>query len=223
MRFRRTGIPIKRMNLEKLPHCSDPDDQKFLELASASNADVLVSKDQALLELANRGLPFRIADPRRVSAVLLEKALAPRTLTFPSKKNAANFAMEYEFGRFFVRQAGRASLGEAVRLLAAACKGVGRAERRQPLHAIAVVPDLGELEGAAEFGRELLWRFVREAGAYLYILDPAALCRLVRAAVDLSRLEGKLVVPSAMVAFDFLLLERFNRAGEMPYASFAAR
>jgi len=37
-----------------LPRCSDPDDQKFLELAWAGEADVLVTKDKALLELARR-------------------------------------------------------------------------------------------------------------------------------------------------------------------------
>ncbi len=37
-----------------LPRCSDPDDQKFLELAWAANADVLVTKDRALLDLARR-------------------------------------------------------------------------------------------------------------------------------------------------------------------------
>ena len=37
-----------------LPKCGDPDDQKFLELARAARADVLITKDRALLELARR-------------------------------------------------------------------------------------------------------------------------------------------------------------------------
>jgi len=37
-----------------LPRCSDPDDQKFLDLAWAAAADVLVTKDRALLDLARR-------------------------------------------------------------------------------------------------------------------------------------------------------------------------
>ncbi len=37
-----------------LPACKDPDDQKFLELAAASGAALLVSKDKALLKLARR-------------------------------------------------------------------------------------------------------------------------------------------------------------------------
>lgn len=37
-----------------LPRCADPDDQKFLELALASGARWLVSKDNALLKLAPR-------------------------------------------------------------------------------------------------------------------------------------------------------------------------
>ncbi|HEX9182706.1 MAG TPA: PIN domain-containing protein [Burkholderiales bacterium] len=52
-----------------LPRCRDPHDQKFLELALAAQADVLVTKDQALLELARRKLPFRIAPPQALGAL----------------------------------------------------------------------------------------------------------------------------------------------------------
>jgi putative PIN family toxin of toxin-antitoxin system len=37
-----------------LPHCGDPDDQMFLELAQAAGARWLVSKDNELLKLAPR-------------------------------------------------------------------------------------------------------------------------------------------------------------------------
>lgn len=51
----------------KLPVCRDPDDQKFLELARMAGADVLISKDKALLKLARKtakaGL-FRIMEPQ---------------------------------------------------------------------------------------------------------------------------------------------------------------
>lgn len=47
-----------------LPPCRDPDDQKFLELALAAGADVLVTKDRALLALRGRALPFRICAPQ---------------------------------------------------------------------------------------------------------------------------------------------------------------
>lgn len=50
----------------KLPLCRDPDDQKFLELAQACAADILISKDKALLKLARKteraGL-FKIMTP----------------------------------------------------------------------------------------------------------------------------------------------------------------
>ena len=39
-----------------LPRCADPDDQKFLELAQASRARWLLSKDKALLVLHRRAL-----------------------------------------------------------------------------------------------------------------------------------------------------------------------
>lgn len=48
---------------EGLPQCRDPDDQKFLALAYAARADFLVTKDQALLELARRVAQFRIVAP----------------------------------------------------------------------------------------------------------------------------------------------------------------
>lgn len=48
----------------RLPRCQDPDDQKFLELAARAGADLLVSKDKALLHLKGRqGLAFQIAPP----------------------------------------------------------------------------------------------------------------------------------------------------------------
>ncbi len=37
-----------------LPRCSDPDDQKFIELAAAVGAQGLVSKDRAVLKLRRR-------------------------------------------------------------------------------------------------------------------------------------------------------------------------
>jgi putative PIN family toxin of toxin-antitoxin system len=40
----------------KLPICSDPDDQKFLELARDSGASVLITKDKALLKLGRKTL-----------------------------------------------------------------------------------------------------------------------------------------------------------------------
>ncbi len=51
----------------RLPLCSDPDDQKFLEAALAERAGVLITKDKALLKLARKtaraGL-FRILPPQ---------------------------------------------------------------------------------------------------------------------------------------------------------------
>ena len=57
------GISASRA---RLPRCSDPDDQKFLEAAAAVRADMLITKDAALLELARRTVkpPFRILTPQ---------------------------------------------------------------------------------------------------------------------------------------------------------------
>ena len=48
----------------RMPRCSDPDDQKFIELAAAAHAQGLVSKDRAVLKLRRRCAPyFRIMTP----------------------------------------------------------------------------------------------------------------------------------------------------------------
>ncbi len=53
-----------------LPACADSDDQKFLELAAGAGAHYLLSRDQALLVLANRRppLPFHIVTPQDFAA-----------------------------------------------------------------------------------------------------------------------------------------------------------
>jgi putative PIN family toxin of toxin-antitoxin system len=54
----------------RLPVCSDPDDQKFLELARDAEAHTLITKDKALLKLGKRtvraGL-FAILSPEKWS------------------------------------------------------------------------------------------------------------------------------------------------------------
>jgi len=48
----------------RLPRCSDPDDQQFIELAAASEAQGLVSKDRAVLKLRRRCAPlFQVMTP----------------------------------------------------------------------------------------------------------------------------------------------------------------
>jgi len=57
----------------KLPRCRDPDDQKFLELARDAAADLLVTRDKALLCLARRKYAlanFRILPPAAAVALL---------------------------------------------------------------------------------------------------------------------------------------------------------
>lgn len=47
-------IPAIDVEVPKLPVCKDKDDQKFLELARDAQADVLITKDKALLKLARK-------------------------------------------------------------------------------------------------------------------------------------------------------------------------
>lgn len=54
-----------------LPRCSDPDDQKFIELAAASGAVALISKDRAVLKLRRRCAPwFRVMTPAEATGWL---------------------------------------------------------------------------------------------------------------------------------------------------------
>ena len=71
---RRFAQPIERPDrsdeeVTALPRCRDPDDQKFLEAAAAARADMLITKDDALLELDRRRTkpPFRILTPQDFS------------------------------------------------------------------------------------------------------------------------------------------------------------
>ena len=54
--------------LNRLPGCRDPDDQKFIELAAACDADALITKDKLVLKLARKTRKlalFRILSPEQ--------------------------------------------------------------------------------------------------------------------------------------------------------------
>jgi putative PIN family toxin of toxin-antitoxin system len=55
-------VAVGRTRIAGLPRCRDRHDQKFLTLATAGDAEVLVTGDQALLDLAPRA-SFAIESP----------------------------------------------------------------------------------------------------------------------------------------------------------------
>ena len=61
---------------EKFPRCHDPDDDKFLALAYHAKADLLVSKDKAVLKLRRRApaFGFRIVNVPELIAELAARA-----------------------------------------------------------------------------------------------------------------------------------------------------
>jgi len=70
----RVAPPAPAGDARPLPKCKDRDDQKFLELAHAAQADWLVSKDKAVLKMARRiarDFGFRIAQPAPFVAACL--------------------------------------------------------------------------------------------------------------------------------------------------------
>lgn len=62
-----TCLPISEQSTFGLPICTDKDDQKFLEIALHADANILLTKDKALLKLArktkNKGM-FQILAPQ---------------------------------------------------------------------------------------------------------------------------------------------------------------
>ena len=52
-------VEVPDDTIANVPRCSDPDDQKFLRLAAIGRAEVLVTGDRALLELAEP-VPFAV-------------------------------------------------------------------------------------------------------------------------------------------------------------------
>ena len=70
---------LSRSDAGRLPVCRDPDDQKFLELASGCGADFLVTRDRALLVLGRRKmrpLMFRIVTPEKFGETILRTTAA---------------------------------------------------------------------------------------------------------------------------------------------------
>jgi predicted nucleic acid-binding protein len=70
---RRAGIGNES---QPLPLCSDPDDQKFLDLALSCRAEFLVTRDRDLLELSRHRdplPPFRILTPKQFQGVIGDK------------------------------------------------------------------------------------------------------------------------------------------------------
>jgi putative PIN family toxin of toxin-antitoxin system len=62
--FRLCTVTKSEEPVGQLPQCRDADDQKFLIAAAAAGAEALITKDEALLELARRKPPFRIVKPK---------------------------------------------------------------------------------------------------------------------------------------------------------------
>jgi uncharacterized protein len=71
----RLAAPVERVHVAPFA-CSDPHDQKFLDLALTAGADWLVTKDKALLRLARRARRdgLQIVDPAGALALISQRA-----------------------------------------------------------------------------------------------------------------------------------------------------
>jgi len=82
-------------------------------------------------------------------------------------------------------------------------------ERKKPVHAIILVPDLALLEDATEFGPGFIFNFMEATGGFLHILDTTELLRIVQAAEMIAKDSVNL---TKMMAFDWYLMKRVERA-----------
>ena len=71
----RIATPVEQVFPSPLA-CTDPSDQKFLDLAHTARADWLVTKDKALLKLARRAraLGLQIVEPAAAMTLALDRA-----------------------------------------------------------------------------------------------------------------------------------------------------
>lgn len=89
-------------------------------------------------------------------------------------------------------------------------------ERKLPIHAICLVPDLSLIHGAKEFGGTLLREFAARNGDFFHVLDTTQLFRVVQAA----HIMGGADKSNRMAAFDSLLIERFKFAATTDVVDF---
>jgi hypothetical protein len=82
-------------------------------------------------------------------------------------------------------------------------------ERTKAPHVIVLVPDLTLLSEATEFGGNFIQQSSVECGGFFHILDPSELLRVVQAA---EMIAAKGLTTSLIMAFDYYLLQRAERA-----------
>ena len=92
--------------------------------------------------------------------------------------------------------------------------------REMPPHCIVLVPELSLLTSDDGLGGEALKQFLHQNAAYLHFLDPSELMSVMRAAGHIAYL-GK--TTSHMMAFDALLIRRWERAIQLDTPHFAFR
>lgn len=84
-------------------------------------------------------------------------------------------------------------------------------ERKQPVHAIVLVPDLDLLDTPNEYDFKFISEFMKETGGFPHILDISELLRVVQAAEMIAAKGTKM---SLMMAFDYYLIERAKKAAK---------
>ncbi|WP_060090478.1 hypothetical protein [Burkholderia ubonensis] len=82
-------------------------------------------------------------------------------------------------------------------------------ERKNPVHAIVLIPEFDLVEDASLYGSGFIADFMKATGGFLHLLDISELLRLVQAAQMHSE-RSEIFTP--MMAFDYYLMERAKKS-----------
>lgn len=85
--------------------------------------------------------------------------------------------------------------------------------RNKPVHCVLLIPDLSLLSDSSNINSGRLKKFAQDSGGFLHVLDPGELLGTVQNALLLSEKSER---TSPIMAFDFVLIKRFEKALTIP-------
>ena len=148
-------------------------------------------------------------------------------------KSLAVFARPKSPDRAKLEKGVKKHLDKAISQLQGACRNIRKGNkvidsdgheldlnRKQPIHCMVLIPDLGLLAGIGRFWEKVIRPFGVTTGDILHVLDPNELRRCVGHAQYLSKKAKKV---SPMMAFDFILMERFKASSGIDTPNFNLR
>jgi hypothetical protein len=175
-------------------------------LPSGAHASPSVPKGKGSKELTDVLLTYQhgaFLIESKVLSILSRKSLPNRAALASDTARAVQKAVRQLRGAIRTLKSGvtvSAKHGEPIEI-----------ERRDHSHAIILIPDLRLIENPEDVGMPFIRKFMEATGAFVHLLDPAELLRIVQAA-DMIATRGTTVTP--MMALDYYLIERAKRTIE---------